>query len=332
MKQTDKKVPLTRIIIVVLLFILIASSVLFVISLWEKQYDEYNGVSPDDPSASKIEFDGEEYAINKNVETVLVMGLDKFEKDADDSDYTNNQQADFLMLLILDNQSKTCKALQLNRDTMADMNVLGVAGMEIGTVKQQLALSHTYGNGQNVSCRNTVKAVSNLLLGMKIDHYVSLTMDAVPVFNDLVGGVTIEVLDDFTGIDDALVKGERVTLNGENALAYIRARQGLDDSTNEHRMVRQRQYIDALYKETLDKANSDGDFILDAINRISDYMISDCSAADLQELFEKISGYDFSGTKTLEGKSEVGERFMEFYPDETSLKRVVIDLYYTKSN
>ena len=75
-------------------------------------------------------------------------------------------------------------------------------------------------------------------------------MDAVPVFNDLVGGVEIEVLDDFTGIDDTLVKGKTVTLMDEHALHYVRTRKDLEDSSNSTRMKRQQQYINALYEKT----------------------------------------------------------------------------------
>ena len=39
----------------------------------------------------------------------------------------------------------------------------------------------------------------NFLMDVKIDHYISLTMDSVAVMNDLVGGVEVTVLDDFLG-------------------------------------------------------------------------------------------------------------------------------------
>ena len=59
-----------------------------------------------------------------------------------------------------------------------------------------------------------MKAVSNLLFGIEINHYLSFTMDAVALVNDLVGGVQVEVLDDLTFLDPALRKGETVTLKG----------------------------------------------------------------------------------------------------------------------
>ena len=256
------------------------------------------------------------------------MGLDKFSDEVDSSSYDNDQQADFLMLFVLDNQNKTCKAIHINRDTMVEMDVLGVAGQKVGTTTQQIALSHTYGNGQNVSCRNTTKAVSNLLDGIDVTHYLSVTMDAVPVFNDLVGGVTVEVLDDFTGIDDTLVKGEKVTLMGDKALTYVRNRYGLENSTNSNRMIRQKQYIEELYRITREKTKSDENFVLTAWQELSQYAVSDCYEQDLLRIYEKISGYEYLGTVNIEGKSLVGESFMEFYPDEEKLEKLVLEMFY----
>ena len=42
-----------------------------------------------------------------------------------------------------------------------------------------------------------------------------------------------------------------MTLQGEQALRYVRTRYGLEDSTNSTRMARQQQYINALYAKAL---------------------------------------------------------------------------------
>lgn len=327
MKKTNKKAS-KKALALVLICILVLCSALVAISVWEQQQD-FTGEQSTQESSTSIESNGVEYELNKNIETILVMGLDKFSEDIDTSSYDNDQQADFLMLFVLDNQNKTFKALHLDRDTMVEMNVLGVAGKEIGTIKQQLALAHTYGNGQNVSCRNTAKAVSNLLDGIGITHYVSVTMDAVPVYNDLVGGVTVEVLDDFTGIDDTLVKGEKVTLMGDKALTYVRTRYGMEDSTNSHRMVRQRQYLEELYRISREKVEKDENFIITAWEQMAKYTVSDCYEQDLLQIYEKVSEYEYLGTEYIDGESVKGERFMEFYPDEEALKELVLKMFYT---
>jgi LCP family protein required for cell wall assembly len=211
---------------------------------------------------------------------------------------------------------------------MADIPVLGIAGEKIGMVNKQLALAHTYGNGREVSCRNTADAVSALLYDINIDHYVSVTMDSVPIYNDLVGGVEVTVLDDFAGIDDKLIKGETVTLVGKQALTYIRSRKGLDDATNATRMVRQRQYLDALYEKTVELKNRDSNFVLDAAITMSQFMVSNCTVDQLSAIAQTIIDYEFTGIRTIEGDSVVGEKYMEFFPEPESLKKNVVELFY----
>jgi anionic cell wall polymer biosynthesis LytR-Cps2A-Psr (LCP) family protein len=167
-----------------------------------------------------------------------------------------------------------------------------------------------------------------LLKGIKINHYLSVMMDAVPIFNDLVGGVEVEVLHDFTGIDDTLIKGQRVTLTGEQALLYVRTRSGLEDSTNTTRMERQQQYMDALYQVTQDRIAGDADFVVDASLALSDYTVSDRSVTQLQSLADKFNQYEFLGIQSIAGESRMGEKHMEFYPDDDALMDMVIRLFY----
>ena len=45
---------------------------------------------------------------------------------------------------------------------------------------------------------NTVDAVSTLLGGHKIDGFAMVNMSAIEVVNDMVGGVTVTIEDDFS--------------------------------------------------------------------------------------------------------------------------------------
>jgi len=275
-----------------------------------------------------IEYGGNKYSRKKSVETFLVLGLDKFEGQVKADSYNNDQQADFLMLFVFDNKAKTCTAIHINRDTISDVDVLGITGTKIYTVKQQIALAHTYGDGGKSSGYNVAHSVSDLLMGMKVDYYLSVKMDAVPEYNDLVDGVEVEVLDDFSGIDDTLVKGEKVTLTKDNVLTYVRTRKTLEDSTNSTRMVRQQQYINALYEKTQQVIAEDESFIVDkALKTMSKYIISDTTGTRLQTLAEKFHAYEFKGIKNIDGETKRGE-FIEFYPSEASLKKIIVELFY----
>ena len=323
----NKKINRLKIAAVIFAVIFVVFAVLFAVNVWERYRGKYvDGTF--DASADTVVYNGTEYVLKDGLETVLVMGLDKFEGSAESDSFYNDRQADFMMLLVIDNNDRECKVLHINRDTMAEMNILGVAGDKVGSVTKQIALSHTYGDGKEVSCRNVANSVSKLLLGVEIDHYVSVTMDAVSVYTELLGGVEVTVLDDFTGIDDTLIQGQKVNLQGEQALTYVRTRKGLDDATNENRMVRQRQFIESIYEKSSAKAKEDDSFISDAALKISSYTVSDCSVNRLQSIFEKVSDYEFAGSYAIDGESVKGEVFMEFYADEDSIKNTVIDLFY----
>ena len=72
------------------------------------------------------------------------------------------------MLLVIDANEKTITSIQIDRDTMAEITILGVLGNEVGTRKAQICLSHGFGDGKDQSCKLTQDAVSKLLLGAEI--------------------------------------------------------------------------------------------------------------------------------------------------------------------
>ena len=308
---------------------ILAAAVLVVVgfvglALWEQGHNKY----PERPVLEDtLKYQGKEYVLKEDIETILILGLDSFESE-DSGSYNNDKQADFLMLLVIDRSEESCRAIRINRDTMVEMNVLGVAGDRIGTATKQIALAHTYGNGREVSCRNVAEAVSDLLLGARVDHYVSVTMEAVPIYNDMVGGVTVEILADFSSVDSSLVQGETVTLSGEQALSYIRSRYGLDDPTNQGRMVRQKQYLEALYAKTREIMATETSFLAKAALTMSDYLVSDCSGNKLESLLDRLSEYELDTILDISGENQMGAEFLEFYPDETSLLETVIECFY----
>lgn len=322
----SKYFKLATIAFVIVFFI---SGALLLLQIWEKQQGLFFAYDSDEIT---VEFNGNEYVLKENVESFLLMGLDKINGELSSDSYNNNQSADFLMLYVFDNDSKKFSAIHINRDTMTNVNILGVNGNRVDSEIKQIALAHTYGNGKEISCRNTMDAVSEFLLDSKVNHYLSLTMDSVAVFNDLVGGVELEVLDDFTGVDDTLVKGQNVTLMGEQALTYVQSRKGLEEDDNISRMERQKQYINALYSKSLQAVKNDENFIVDASLKMSEYILSDRSATQLQELAKKFTEYEFIGVQSIAGEAEKGEEFMEFYADSDSVNEIVIKNFYEVKN
>ena len=275
-----------------------------------------------------ITYEGKEYQFRDNIQTILIMGLDKFEADASPDSYNNDMQADFLTLLVLDRDDDTVTTLQINRDSMGQINILGLDGESIGTKTAQLALSYSYGSGKKDSCRNTVEAVSDFLYETPINHYISLTMDAVSELNDMLDGIEVTLLEDFKWDESEHKKGETVLLNGEQALSYVRSRDSVGDETNISRMKRQRQYLDALYTKLSDTVEKDSTFISKMGLKLSEYMISDCTIAQLERISQFISKYDAGNIIEIKGESKLGEQHVEFHPDEAALQKQIVELFY----
>lgn len=298
------------------------------LSRWETLQGRFE---PQDLKQKIYEYNGSEYVLRDNIETFLVLGLDKFEGESKSDSYNNDMQSDFLMLFVLDNDAKTCSVVHINRDTMTNVNILGVSGNKVGSAVKQIALAHTYGNGRELSCRNAADAVSELLLGIRVNHFISMTMDAVPIFNDMIGGVQVEIMDDFTYHNESWTVGSKVILFGDDALTYIRARGSLEDSSNISRMKRQRQYLNAVYEKIQAQASYLDDFSEDTLE-LSNYIVSDRSVNQLQSIVEKFREYAFNGIYTIDGEAVVGDQYMEFYADEDSILETVVYLFCEPKN
>ncbi|HOP11783.1 MAG TPA: LCP family protein [Oscillospiraceae bacterium] len=284
------------------------------------------------PAVSQIVNGEQTYIENKELITILFLGIDTSGEVISSGSYNNKQQADFLALLIIDPAANDCTLLHLNRDTMTDINVLGVTGQAAGTTYGQLALAHTYGTGLQDSCQNTVQTVSNLLFGISIDYFVSINMDAVALLNDLIGGVTVTISDDFSNVDPQLKEGETVTLTGQHALNYVRARQGMTDATNLARMARQRQYISSFLKQLKAKMNSENDdFIMEIYQSVSDYIVTNCTVQTFSEIADHLLCTDDIQIKTPAGISEKGDQYIEFYPDKDLLFQFTMSIFFKKT-
>lgn len=316
-----------KIVIITVCFVLLCALMVCGFGLIERlvveNRDSGNADNNSGPNVGDVYFDGAWHTINSDVTSLLVIGVDKSVSEVEGKE--NSEQSDFFALVVINEKSKSYSILHINRDTVTEIKKVDSTGEVLGTFDAQLALSHTFGGNDQMRCRNSVSAVENLLYGTDITHYLSLTMDAVPILNDAAGGVTVELLDDFTVLDEEFTKGAMVTLKGDQALSYVRARKGLEDSSNLARMERQKQYITALVEKI---AAEDSEAILESAYNAKDYLVSDCSLSQLSDLFERFGDYDFTGAYTLEGESVKGDEFMEFHVDEVHLQKTVVELFY----
>lgn len=276
-------------------------------------------------------YKGTEYPMRKHLQTVLLIGTDSTEQYEEKTEgmrpFFSYHQADFLMLIVLDSDNETVEILQLNRDTITDVPWLDVLGKVGGTERKQLCLAFNYGDGGASSCKNTVNAVSGLIFDAPIQHYIQIPMTAIPVLNDLVGGVPVTMTEDLTMVDPDFIMGATVRLTGAQAEKFVRVRSSLADDTNISRMRRQREYLDSFQKCARDKFHSDSEFALRLVEKLSSYMQSSMTAQQLSDLIEKLDTYQIFPIRHAEGELIVGKEYYEFYVDKDSLWEIVKGAY-----
>ena len=196
--RLNKNVVKTIIGLLAVLTLLLAGALL--LRVWEegrppadsyRQTDVPLQADPDEQEL--VYYDGAWYTPRKNLGVVLFLGLDRSTQDESIPTYGSYAQSDTVLLLAADRDSKTCKVIHLNRDTMVEIQDFDSSGNPSGTYTAQLALAYAHAQAFTGNDRTAAKAamdaVSGLLYGVEIDHYVTLTMDGLIVLNDLVGGV-----------------------------------------------------------------------------------------------------------------------------------------------
>jgi len=305
----------------------------------KKFEEEFSPVSTDDADGvvthttdpvsedadERVFINGKWYEYKNDMETTLLMGLDDFGEIRPNDLYENTAVCDFLMLLVKNDTRRETFAIQINRDTITDVNVFTIDGTPAGRDKMQIALAHTFGTGGADSCENTVDAASYFLYSIPIQNYIAMTMDGVGILNDEVGGVSLKSLDDFP--KEGWKKDEMITLEGDEALTYVRGRKGIGDETNVSRQERQRQYILAWADVAKDKMKSTR-AATKLIEGVSPYMCTNCDATKLAAMAEDMAEYQEAPIYVPEGEIVEGEKYIEFYADEDALRDLIIDLFY----
>jgi len=286
-----------------------------------------------------ILYQGKEYVRNRDLITILVMGIDKEtvteiggQSWDTETEAWQGGQADALFLVLIDPHEKSIRILAINRNAMTEVDTWDADGRYAGLKTQQISLQHGYGDGGVESCERQVVCVSRFLKGIPINDYAAISMDAIPELNDAVGGITVEVPDDviYPEYDMDLHQGDTVTLWGEQAYWYVRLRNENVFNSNELRLQRQKQYLTTFASKAKRQAVSDIRVAVDLYRMLEKYMVTDIDLSSFTYLATEYAGYDFDAQHlyTIEGETIQGNKFEEFYADEEALEALIIDLFF----
>jgi LCP family protein required for cell wall assembly len=282
-------------------------------------------------SREMITYKNETYVKKGNLETYLIAGIDAPGKVEKVTEYDGTGQCDVLAVIVRDRSTDQCKLLSIDRNTITAVKSLDNDGTYLDTTDIQISLAHAMGFDQQVRAENTVDAVSHLLGDQTIDGYAMVNMGAIQVVNDMVGGVTVTIEDDFSDIDPSMKKGETVTLMGEQAEKYVRSRKEVADGSNQNRMSRQSTYEEAFKPAFRNKCAENSKFPLEVYHAMEDYMTTNISAKKFCRLAILMSDENQDEKVAISGTYGLDEdEWQTFTPDEDSLQEAILELFYQK--
>lgn len=280
----------------------------------------------------RVSYNGATYREKPAMTSLLLVGTDR-EEGSTGYGARQGGQADFLLLVVIDDNEKVVHQLQIDRDTITAVETLGVLGNPIGTKEMQICLAHAFGVTPEDNCQSVLKAVENLLEGIEIDHYFCLEMGSIGKLNDALGGVTVTLDEDLTMLDPQMAKGATLTLNAEQAELLIRSRMQVGDGTNKSRMQRQRLFMSAAAETLKQRIKQDVEFANSFLDQLEADITMDMQRSVLINQLNKAYGYEIGSVQTIDGEHTIGkDGFMEFHAAPGAAVQWVIDVFYERED
>lgn len=284
-------------------------------------------VSEEETAASDtVTYHGQTYVYNSDLANVLFLGVDKEADSVVGETVGRNGQADCILLLIMNQVTRETKLLQISRDSMTDIDIYGITGSYLTTERHQLALQYAFGESDARSCWLMKQAVSKLLYSVPIRSTMALAVDGIGKITEAMGGVILTVPEDYTSVDPSFVQGVTLNLQGELAEKYVRYRDVTVTGSNNDRIERQNQFLQALFRQL---QTVDADTFQQILDTADPYLTTDLSVEELQNLREYTMSEEIA---EVPGTAAPGPEHEEFTVDEQQLYELILELFYVPEN
>jgi LCP family protein required for cell wall assembly len=181
-----------------------------------------------------------------SAENILLIGSDnrgngngKYGKDS------GTQRSDTAILLHIAADRHSATAMSIPRDLMAHVpSCTRPDGAETEPKFEQFNWAFEFGGA---AC--TIRTVENMT-GIRIDHHLVVDFSGFKKIVDSVGGVDVCLAEPVHDSEAHLdLPAGRQTLDGEQALGYVRARHGFGDGSDTQRMDRQQGFLGSLFSK-----------------------------------------------------------------------------------
>ncbi|MEU5637158.1 LCP family protein [Streptomyces rishiriensis] len=248
-------------------------------------------ITPDDAAAAELARYAKDRptSLVKDAQNVLLIGSDSRSGDGNE-EYGRDlgtERSDTTILLHLAAGRRGATAVSLPRDLMVD--VPGCRRRD-GTRTEPMFTMFNYAfQAGGSAC--TIRTVEKLT-GVRIDHHVVVDFSGFKDMVDAVDGVEVCLSEPISDKAARLrLPAGSVTLDGEQALGYVRARKSLGNGSDTGRMDRQQRFLGAL----VNKVQSN-DVLLNPVklypvlDAATSSLTTDPGLASLRGLYELVRG------------------------------------------
>lgn len=250
-----------------------------------------SNITPDNAAAAELARYEKDRptSLVKDAQNILLIGSDSRSGDGN-GEYgrdSGTERSDTTILLHLAADRHSATAVSLPRDLMVDVPAClrpdGTRSEPVFTMFN--SAFQTGGSGCTI---RTVEKLTNI----RIDHHMVVDFHGFKDMVDAVDGVQVCLKEP---IDDKAARlrlpAGRVTLDGEQALGYVRARKSLGDGSDTDRMDRQQKFLGAL----VNKVQSDDVLfnpvkLYPVLDAATSSLTADPDLASLRGLYELVRG------------------------------------------
>lgn len=270
-----------------------------------------------------VTVDGKTWRYNSRLRTVLFLGVDSRDTaQLDKKGVGAGGRSDTILLLVIDQDAKTVQPVTMSRDTMTSVDVYDRDRNFLFSGQMQLNMQYSFGDSPKRSCLLAKNKVSQVLYGIPIQSYISLTLDGIVAAGEAMGGVTVTLEEDWTDIDPTYTAGSTITMDGPALERFIRYRDTGSVGSNNVRMGRHRWFIQQMFRQ-LNGMN--GSMVERLMNQVEPYMETDMDGDTIKQL----ASYQVSDTMmNIPGETHHGQAHDEFYIDQAALQTFLLELFY----
>lgn len=283
------------------------------------------------PDAEWAAWNGNMYEYREGLVNILFLGVDGRGKAEKNTAVGFGPRADCIILVVLDTRQDNLTFLNISRDSVTPIRWYDSTGKEIGLYEYQLGLQYTLGDGLETSCQLMEEAVSRMLGGIPIDGYCALYWEGVETLQEKTGPVTVNVPQELHELDPYhfLEYGE-MELTPEQAKIFVQGRDIEQTGSNELRLLRQQEYIKALYEKLKEKLIRNPFSVFAMKDAVNDYLVTDLEMEELLALSWEARG-SLNGELNLLSLPGTTEETLfqdEFHIDREALEELRISLFY----